>query len=88
MPWKRCYYCGGYSYSAATFYDHWICPHCHKDLTGSPECDRPLRVIPGRGEAAGAGERPAVPVNSARPAGRVVSMSRRTASRPRRLRLI
>ncbi|MHB8928587.1 MAG: hypothetical protein ACYC9Q_13220 [Bacillota bacterium] len=76
MPWKKCYYCGGYSYSAATVYDHWTCPYCRKDLTGSPECDRPLRVIEGPAGEAGAG------------AGRTAKPRPHPPARRRRLRLV
>lgn len=59
VPWKRCYYCSGWSYSAATIYDHWACPYCRRDLTGSPECERVLLpVLDGAGAPkAGAGRR-------------------------------
>ncbi|MHB9058896.1 MAG: hypothetical protein ACYC53_08785, partial [Bacillota bacterium] len=83
-------YCGGYSYSAATAYDHWACPYCRKDLTGSPECDRPLRVIDGRGgqDGPGPGATLSDQTGPADRTRRVVSMTRRPPNRPRRLRLI
>ena len=84
LPWKKCYYCGGHSYSAATVYDHWTCPKCGRDLTASPECDRPLRVIPGRG-----GEPATTPPGWDAPArwNRALSPAF-PPSRPRRLHLV
>ncbi|MCR4397635.1 MAG: hypothetical protein NUV93_01570 [Firmicutes bacterium] len=38
MPWKRCPFCGGLSYSAATSYNEWLCPYCEKDITSAPDC--------------------------------------------------
>ncbi|HEY3316194.1 MAG TPA: hypothetical protein VGL40_13065 [Bacillota bacterium] len=80
MPWKRCYYCGGWSYSAATIYDHWGCPYCKRDLTGSPECERVLLPVPDAAQEPGSGSAggrdvPARPVRPSRvvplrPAGR------------------
>ncbi len=38
MPWKRCPFCDGLSYSAATNYKIWLCPYCEKDISSVPEC--------------------------------------------------
>ncbi len=40
MPWKYCPDCGEISYSAATHYDTWSCPHCGRELRDEPEYDR------------------------------------------------
>jgi len=38
VPWKKCPHCGGFSYSAATNYDEWLCPYCQKDIASTPDC--------------------------------------------------
>lgn len=39
MPWKFCPSCNEISYSAATQYDSWPCPHCSTELSKEPEYD-------------------------------------------------
>lgn len=39
MPWKFCTACKEISYSAATHYEAWPCPHCGKELRNEPEYD-------------------------------------------------
>ena len=39
VPWKFCPSCKEISYSAATHYDSWPCPHCRTELKMEPEYD-------------------------------------------------
>jgi ribosomal protein S27AE len=39
VPWKFCPACKEISYSAATHYESWSCPHCDTDLKKEPEYD-------------------------------------------------
>jgi acetyl-CoA carboxylase beta subunit len=39
VPWKFCPACKEISYSAATHYETWPCPHCGTDLKVEPEYD-------------------------------------------------
>jgi len=39
LPWKFCPTCKEISYSAATHYDAWPCPHCGRELRNEPEYD-------------------------------------------------
>ncbi|MEW6080272.1 MAG: hypothetical protein AB1576_00475 [Bacillota bacterium] len=38
MPWKKCPFCDGLSYSAATVYQTWLCPYCEKDIASAKDC--------------------------------------------------
>mgnify|MGYP000944177636 FL=1 len=39
MPWKFCPKCKEISYTAATQYEAWPCPHCDTELKDEPEYD-------------------------------------------------